>query len=110
MVIDTGELGAIIVTPNPDHPNRCSTCNFLMENCVCWADDDSCPYCHLPDCSGECRDTGGDGAGDGGSTTPGGNQGDIEYFIINVVAKGNGTAYGSGTYSPGDEVYLRHIQ
>ena len=49
---------------------------------------------------------GGDGTGSGGSTAPGGNQGENEYFIVNLVAKGNGTAYGSGTYSPGDDVYL----
>lgn len=100
-------LDEITVIPQPDH--ICDKCNFLIENCVCedydYGDEDQCPYCHLPDCSGECRNTGGDGTGSGG-TTPGGNQDSIEYYIVNVVTKGNGTAYGSGTYSLGDEVHL----
>ena len=70
----------IIPQPNSDHPIRCDKCNFLIENCVCqdydYGDEDQCPYCTDPNCSGECRNTGGDGTGSGGGTTPGGNQGE----------------------------------
>lgn len=72
------ELGEITVIPQPDH--ICDKCNFLIENCVCedydYGDEDQCPYCLGHDCSGECRNTGGDGTGSGGGTTPGGNQGE----------------------------------
>lgn len=63
----------VIPQPNPDHPIRCDKCNFLIENCVCqdydYGDEDQCPYCTDPNCSGECRNTGGDGTGSGGGTT-----------------------------------------
>ena len=71
-------LDEITIIPQPDH--ICDKCNFLIENCVCedhdYGDEDQCPYCLGHDCSGECRNTGGDGTGSGGGTTPGGNQGE----------------------------------
>ena len=72
------DLDEIIVTPQPDpQPERCAECNFLIENCVCDNNNvDECPHCGLPHCSGECMNIGGDGTGSGGSTAPGGNQGD----------------------------------
>ena len=86
----------------------CEQCDLLLSNCICGNgggnngdDGDRCPDCLSSECFGECQEIGG-----GGGTTPGGNQGNIEYYIVNIVTKGNGTAYGSGTYSPGDEVHL----
>ena len=71
-----GVLDEIIVTPNPDPPGaeRCDRCNFLIENCICGedpGDDDVCPYCGSPNCSGECRETGGEGGGGNGTPTGG---------------------------------------
>ncbi len=62
------DLDEIIVTPQPDpQPDRCSTCNFLIENCVCNNNNiDECPNCGLSHCSGECMNMGGDGTGSGG--------------------------------------------
>lgn len=70
------DLDEIIVTPQPDpQPDRCSTCNFLIENCVCNNNNvDECPNCGLSHCSGECMNMGGDGTGSGGGISPGGNQ------------------------------------
>ncbi len=73
-----GLLDEIPVIPAPDPLlEYCETCKFLKKNCVCGGSGgDMCPYCDWPYCSGECRDTGGDGTGSDGSTTPGGNQGE----------------------------------
>ena len=71
-----GLLDEIPVIPTPDPLlEYCETCKFLKKNCVCGGSGgDVCPYCNRSDCSGECRNIGGDGTGSGGGTTPGGNQ------------------------------------
>ena len=63
--------GAIIV----DKPVYCDECGFLKGYCTCGIfedNDDVCPYCRLPNCFGECRETGG---GNGNGTSTGGGQG-----------------------------------
>lgn len=100
-------LDEITVIPQPDH--ICDKCNFLIENCVCedydYGDEDQCPYCHLPDCSGECRNTGGDGTGSGG-TTPENNPSNV-LVTVNIV--GGGLVSGQGYHAEGERIPLTAV-
>ena len=99
----TGSLGEIIVTPKPDY---CEGCGFLKDVCSCGdlgSDPiDVCPYCHSLDCSGECRNMGGDEGGSGGIAP------DNSYYTIFAEADpvNSGSFEGNTVYKSGSEAVL----
>ena len=107
------DLDEVIVIPQPDpdpKPKRCTVCNFLIENCVCNENNvDECPNCGLPHCSGECRNTGGDGTGSGGGNIPPNNP--TYYLISATVEPANaGSVSGAATYKAGEDVTLTALE
>ncbi len=103
------ELDEITIIPQPDH--ICDKCNFLIENCVCedhdYGDEDQCPYCLGYDCSGECRNTGGEG-NSGGTLTPD----NPTYYLISAIAEpvNAGSINGLGAYKAGNDVTLTAVE
>lgn len=100
-------LEGIIIRPEPEGPEYCELCGQWIEYCTCdnHSGGDVCPYCHNPNCSGECQNIGG-GSNHGGGDPP---PDDNIYYTVggNVSPANSGSISGLATYIAGTNASLR---
>ena len=100
-------LEGIIIRPEPEGPEYCELCGQWIEYCTCdnHSGGDVCPYCHNPNCSGECQNIGG-GSNQGGGDPP---PDDNIYYTVggNVSPANSGSISGLATYIAGTNASLR---